>query len=186
MNSSPCQVSIACPAKRQVPTVPLSLIAKANLQRTSWNAHLRCTSFPQHKSRVYLQIRHEDHICLVFAHGLLSEFVKCSLTFLSFKPINEPDSNKAKWLSRYWYVQSFPNCFQKNRTAFMDAKIWIQQCLISSKSVFLQAGEDKMFQKFAQFDLGCPGRIGELLNWYWLTDRMDGWMVGGDDLVQTP
>ena len=33
--------------------------------------------------------------------------------------------------------------------------------------------------KFAQFcDLGCPGRIGGLLNWYWLTDRMDGWLVG--------
>ena len=35
------------------------------------------------------------------------------------------------------------------------------------KVCFFQAGEDKMFQKFAQFDdLGCPGRIGGLLNWY--------------------
>ena len=46
-------------------------------------------------------------------------------------------------------------------------------------SLFFQAGEDKMFQKFAQFDdLGCPGRIGGLLNWYWPTGWMDGWLVG--------
>ena len=47
----------------------------------------------------------------------------------------------------------------KDRTAFMGAEIWIQ-CL------FFRAKEDKMFKKIAQFDLGCPGRIGGLLNWY--------------------